>query len=139
MNRYKWILSASIPAANLKRIGTHGTAGAGGLTGKAPTSVRNSLDEYWDPDKNSKVTESAYKKYEVGRSTCYNCAIACLHEYEMEYDGETVKGIGMHANSVRVLAPTGMLMTRLRFSRPMFCAMNTGLMLMVLQRQLHGQ
>lgn len=101
LNRYRWILSASIPAANLKRIGTHGTAGAGGLTGKAPTSVRNSLDEYWDPDKNSKVTESAYKKYEIGRSTCYNCPIACLHEYEMNYDGEIVKGVGMHANSVR--------------------------------------
>ncbi len=104
LKRYKWVLSASIPAANLKRVGTHGTAGAGGLTGKAPTSVRNSLDEYWDPDKNSKVTESAYKKYEIGRSTCYNCAIACLHEYEMEYDGETVKGIGMHANSVRAFS-----------------------------------
>ncbi len=101
LNRYKWILSASIPSANLKRVGTHGTAGAGGLTGKAPTSVRNSLDEYWDLDKNSKVTESAYKKYEVGRSTCYNCSISCLHKYEMEYEGEQIKGIGMHANSVR--------------------------------------
>lgn len=101
LNRYRWILSASIPAANLKRVGTHGTAGAGGLTGKAPTSVRNSLDEYWDPDKNGKVTESAYKEYEIGRSTCYNCPIACLHEYEMSYDGEIVKGVGMHANSVR--------------------------------------
>ena len=66
-------------------------------------------------------------------------AIACLHEYEMEYDGETVKGIGMHANSVRAFSSIGMLMTRPRFLRLMFCAMNTGLMLMVLQRQLHGQ
>jgi aldehyde:ferredoxin oxidoreductase len=101
VNRYRWILSSSIPAANLRRIGTHGTAGAGGLTGKAPTSVRNSLDEYWNPEKNDKVTESAYKKHETGRSTCYNCTISCLHQYEMKYEDEVLEGIGMHANSVR--------------------------------------
>jgi len=99
--RYKWILSASVPASNLKRVGTHGTAGAGGLTGKAPTSVRNSLDEYWDPEKNEKVVEKSYKQYEKKRVTCFNCPIACLHSYEMEYNGEIVEGVGMHANSVR--------------------------------------
>lgn len=107
LNRYRWILSASIPATNLKRVGTHGTAGAGGLTGKAPTSVRNSLDEYWDPDKNSKVTESAYKKYEIGRSTCYNCAISCLHEYEMDMMGKPLKVWACMQTQLEVLAPTG--------------------------------
>lgn len=99
--RYKWILKSSMPAANLKRAGTHGTAGAGGLTGKAPTSVRNSLDEYWDPEKNEKVREIAYKKYEKKRTGCFNCPISCLHWYEMEYKGELIEAEGMHANSVR--------------------------------------
>lgn len=100
-DKYLWILKSSIPAANLKRVGTHGTAGAGGLTGTAPTSVRNSLDEYWDPEKNEKVREHSYNRYLKKRTNCYNCPIYCMHYYEMEYKGEKLAGEGMHANSVR--------------------------------------
>lgn len=103
-DKYLWVLKASIPASNLKRVGTHGTAGAGGLTGQAPTSVRNSLDEYWAPEKNEKVREHSYNPYLKKRTTCYNCPIHCLHYYEMEYKGEKLAGEGMHANSVRAFS-----------------------------------
>jgi len=99
--KYKWVLLSSLPVANLKRLGTHGVSAAGGSSGKTPTSVKNLLDEYWDPEKNEKVKEEAYRKYEKKRTSCYNCPIACLHWYEIEHKGQVLKGEGIHANSVR--------------------------------------
>ena len=95
------VLLSSTASASLKRGGTHAMAGVGGWSGKVPTSARNSLDEYWDPEKNSKIAEEAYKKFEKRRTKCFNCQLACLHWYEMEYSGEKLAGEGMHANSVR--------------------------------------
>ncbi len=103
-DKIKRVLLSSPASASLRRGGTHAMAGAGGWSGRVPTSVRNSLDEYWDPEKNSKVTEEAYKKYEKGRTKCFNCPLACLHWYEMEYKGEKLAGEGMHANSVRAFS-----------------------------------
>lgn len=100
-HKYTGVLLSSPSSAALKKGGTHAMAAAGGWSGKAPTSVRNSIDEYWDPEKNSKVKEEAYKKYEKKRTQCYNCPLACMHWYEIEDEGGKLTGEGMHANSVR--------------------------------------
>lgn len=99
--RYRWVLLSSSASDALRRGGTHGMAGVGGWSGKVPTSVRNLQEEYWDPEKSKKICEGAYKKYEKGRTGCFNCSLKCLHLYEMEKEGEVIFCEGMHANSVR--------------------------------------
>lgn len=101
---YSHVLLSSSASAALKKGGTHGMAGVGGWSGKVPTSVRNLQEEYWDSEKSKKVSEEAYKPYEIKRTNCYNCPLSCLHYYEMERDGEILSCEGMHANSVRGFA-----------------------------------
>lgn len=98
---YNRILRASTASALLKRGGTHGMAAVGGATGLVPTSVRNSQNEYWPPEKCAAINKPAYLEFLQKRTGCYNCPLKCLHYYRMEYEGETLEGEGMHANSVR--------------------------------------
>lgn len=100
-DRYRWVLQASGASHALKEGGTHGMAGVGGWSGLVPTSVNNLQDEYWDPEKSKRINENAFKPYETGRTTCYNCPLHCLHLYEMTWKNEVLKCEGMHANSVR--------------------------------------
>ncbi|HHX87885.1 MAG TPA: hypothetical protein GX693_06905, partial [Firmicutes bacterium] len=101
INKYKWVLLSSTTSHALREHGTHGTAGAGGLTGNTPTSVKNLQEEFWDPVKTAKLKEQAYKKFEIGRTNCFNCPLYCLHMYEMPNSDERLICEGMHANSVR--------------------------------------
>jgi aldehyde:ferredoxin oxidoreductase len=101
VKRYKWLLKSSGASHALREGGTHGAAGVGGWSGIVPTSVENLQEEYWDPEKSKKINEKAYKAFEKGRVNCHNCPLYCLHEYEMEQEGEVLKCEGMHANSVR--------------------------------------
>lgn len=99
--RYSWILNSSSASHALREGGTHGMAGVGGWSGVVPTSVKNLQEEYWEPEKSKCINEKAFRIYEKGRTTCYNCPLCCLHLYEMERKGEMLKCEGMHANSVR--------------------------------------
>ena len=99
-----WQLHASEAAAALSRGGTHKMAGAGGITGRVPTAVRNLQDEYLPPEENAHISEETFKKWETGRKGCFGCEIRCLHFYEMEsgtYGALASEGI--HSNSVRGL------------------------------------
>jgi aldehyde:ferredoxin oxidoreductase len=99
-----WRIHASEAAAGLTRGGTHGMAGAGGITGVVPTAVRNMQDEYLPDDLNAPLKEQAFKKWETGRMGCTGCEIRCLHYYEMESEiYGSLASEGMHANSVRGL------------------------------------
>lgn len=104
VKQYNRILFSSTSAALIKRGGTHGLAACGGGTGKVPTSVRNSQNEYWPIEKCNKVNKTAYLDVLQYRTGCYNCPLKCLHYYKMQYKGETIEGEGMHANSVRGFA-----------------------------------
>jgi aldehyde:ferredoxin oxidoreductase len=100
-SNYNWIVKSSNASDAIRKGGTHGMAGVGGWSGKVPTSVKNLQEEFWDPEKSSKINGDAFKKYSKERTTCYNCSLTCLNWYEMEKNGETLSGEGMHANSVR--------------------------------------
>ncbi|OPZ38526.1 MAG: putative oxidoreductase YdhV [Synergistetes bacterium ADurb.BinA166] len=101
--RYSWVLRSSSASAAISEGGTHGMAGVGGWSGRVPTSVRNLQEEFWEAEKSARVNESAYRPMETGRTSCWNCPLACLHLYGSERDGEKVEVEGMHANSVRGL------------------------------------
>ncbi|MDZ4160100.1 MAG: aldehyde ferredoxin oxidoreductase C-terminal domain-containing protein, partial [Anaerolineaceae bacterium] len=99
-----WRIRASEAMAGLVRGGTHGMAGAGGVTGLVPTAVKNLQDEYLPPESATAISETAFTEWETRRSGCIGCAVRCLHLYEMRSGGFAgVEIEGMHANSVRGL------------------------------------
>jgi len=99
-------LSASPAMQFMRKMGTHGMAAVGGVTGKVPSAVKNIRDEYQTPEESQPIREEALRKWELHRAGCPGCSIQCLHVYQLA-DGEQAPAEieGMHANSVRGLGP----------------------------------
>ena len=103
-DRLSWRVSSSEAMAVLVRGGTHGSAGAGGFNGQVSTAVNNIRDEFLSPEESAPIREENFAKWELNREGCLDCQINCMHDYEIESEKfGTIKGVGMHANSVRGL------------------------------------
>ncbi|MDN5362477.1 MAG: aldehyde:ferredoxin oxidoreductase [Moorella sp. (in: firmicutes)] len=90
-------------ARQLRRYGTLGVAGSGGLFGTGAVAVRNQQDEYWDPAKLLRLRETVFtERYGDRRLACFNCPLCCTHLYRIkggQYGDLVCEGI--HANHVR--------------------------------------
>lgn len=96
-------IAASHSAELLRQGGTHLRSAVGGFDGRRPTTVRNSQDEAWAPEKAAMLKESVFRKrYEVGRTGCFNCSMRCGHFYSI-HDGPYagLKCEGVQSNAVR--------------------------------------
>ena len=103
-DRLAWRVSSSEAMAVLVRGGTHYGAWAGGFNGKVSTAVNNIQDEFLSPEESAPIKEDNFHQWELHREGCLDCQINCMHEYEIESEEYgTIKGVGMHANSVRGL------------------------------------
>jgi aldehyde:ferredoxin oxidoreductase len=96
-------IAASRSAGLLREGGTHFRSGAGGFDGTRPTTVRNSQDEVWTPERAAMVREPVLRaRYEVARLACFNCSMYCSHYYHVT-DGPFagLASEGVHSNTVR--------------------------------------
>ncbi|MEW5919400.1 MAG: aldehyde ferredoxin oxidoreductase C-terminal domain-containing protein [Bacillota bacterium] len=93
----------SKPINCLRRYGTIGTYGVGGIDSSTPQAWRNHQDEYWDANKYIKLKEVVFReKYETKRLSCFNCPVACSHLYVIKkgnHAGTFCEGI--QANTIR--------------------------------------
>ena len=95
-------LHRSSSVSRLRAGGTHG-AGDGGDHGIVPWSVRNFQDDYWPPEKTLAIRDRVFReRWEVGRTGCPHCPIACLHLYKHPAWGLME---GVHANTARGFGP----------------------------------
>ena len=86
------------------RGGTHGSAGAGGFNGHVSTAVNNIQDEFLSPEESAPIRENNFQQWELTRDGCLDCQINCMHDYEIDSEEYgKMKGVGMHANTVRGL------------------------------------
>lgn len=102
VKRMRGKIEASDSIRTMRLGGTHLVAGAGGPKHTNPQGCRNLQDEFWAVERSQKVSEKAFKPFEISRVACFNCPIRCSHLYEIpagEYKGKRVEGI--QSNTVR--------------------------------------
>lgn len=94
-------LSGSKGVSLSREGGTLLRSGCGGFDGKRPTTVRNSQDESWSPEKVALIREAVFReRFEVARLACFNCSMYCSHYYRVEqgiYDGLRCEGVQSNA------------------------------------------
>ena len=99
------LIERSRASGMLRRNGTHGSYGVGGVDGRTPQGVRNQQDEYWPADKGQNLREQVYReKWEIGRTACTSCPTSCTHMYH--HPGNRFGPLtleGLHTNTVRAL------------------------------------
>lgn len=103
LGRIRARLDASVGMRRLRRYGTLGAAGVGGLENRTPQSFRNMQDEVWSAEKTLNLREVLFReRHEVRRLSCFSCPLYCSHFYRVSdgpYEGAACEGI--QANTVR--------------------------------------